>query len=100
MDKAILFYTDTLGLKLINRYGSHYAEVQAPGLMLGLHPMNKENKLGNNLSIGFGVRKFDEEMKALVSRGIDVKIEEDGWVRLAYFTDPDGNQMYLAENKD
>ena len=28
------------------------------------------------------------------------KMEQDGWIRLAHFTDVDGNQLFLAENKD
>ena len=53
MDNAVKFYSETLGLDLINRYGENYAEIQAAGFMIGLHPASKEIIIGNNLSIGF-----------------------------------------------
>ncbi len=100
MDDAIDFYTDKLELELVNRYGNHYAEIQAPGLMIGLHPASDKIKVGNNMSIGLGVFNFDMTIENLRTKGIDFEIEEDGWIRLAYFTDLDGNQLFLAENKN
>jgi len=99
MDKSVDFYVNTIGLKLLNQYGQHYAEVQAPDLLIGLHPKSKDISVGNNLSIGFGVKEFDKQVEELKSKGIDVKIEEDGWIRLAYFGDLDNNALFLAENK-
>ena len=99
MDKAIDFYTDKLGLKLLNHYGNYYAEIQAPDLLIGLHPKSEETVLGNNMSIGFGVKEFDQEVDVLKSKGITVEIETDGWIRLAYFTDLDNNLLFFAENK-
>ena len=100
MEESVKFYSETLGLELLNRYGDHYAEIQAPGLMIGLHPSSDKIKFGNNLSIGFGVGEFDATLANLVSKGIEFRMEDEGWVRLAYFTDPDQNQLYIAENKD
>ena len=54
MEEAIDFYQNKLGLELINRYGDHYAEIQAPDLLIGLHPTSEKIVKGNNLSIGFG----------------------------------------------
>ena len=100
MDKAIEFYQGKLGLELVNRYGNHYAEIQAPDLLIGLHPISKNLVIGNNISIGFGVVSFDATIKELESKGIQFKLEQDGWIRLAHFTDPDKNQLFLAERKD
>ena len=100
MDNAVEFYSVKLGLELINRYGDHYAEIQAPGLMIGLHPASEKISIGNNLSIGFGVINFDKTIENLNAKGIEFTIEQDDWIRLAYFTDPDNNQLFLAENKD
>lgn len=97
MDIAIHFYVEVLGLTLLNRYDNHYAEIQAPDLNIGLHPSSTKTVRGNNMSIGFGVINFDETIKDLSTKGIDFNIEEDGWIRLAYFTDPDGNELFLAE---
>ena len=100
MDKAIDFYTVKLGLELVNRYGEHYAEIQAPGMMIGLHPSTDKISVGNNLSIGFGVSNFEQTITTLSDKGIDFTVENDDWIRLAHFTDPDNNQLFLAENKN
>jgi catechol 2,3-dioxygenase-like lactoylglutathione lyase family enzyme len=99
MKASVEFYTETLGLALVNQYGDHYAEIQAPGLMIALHPTSDKVNFGNNLSIGFGVLDFDLTIAHLETKGIEFIIEKDGWIRLAHFTDPDGNSLYLAENK-
>ncbi len=39
MDRAVTFYTEVLGLRLISRHGDDWASVDAgKGLTLGLHP--------------------------------------------------------------
>jgi catechol 2,3-dioxygenase-like lactoylglutathione lyase family enzyme len=100
MDQAIEFYQGKLGLELLNRYANHYAEIQAPDLLIGLHPMSEKTVPGNNLSIGFGVTEFDSTIKDLELKGITFRVEQDGWIRLAHFTDIDKNQLFLAERKD
>ena len=100
MDNAIEFYSVKLGLELINRYDNHYAEIQAPGLIIGLHPASDKVLIGNNISIGFGVINFDRTIENLSAKGIEFTIEQDEWIRLAYFADLDNNQLFLAENKD
>jgi catechol 2,3-dioxygenase-like lactoylglutathione lyase family enzyme len=97
MDAAVAFYTETLELELINRYGNHYAEIQGPGLLIGLHPTSEKVVKGNNITIGFGVVNFDKTIAHLKAKGIDFTIEQDGYIRLAYFTDLDGNALFLAE---
>lgn len=100
MDKSIEFYQSKLELEVVNRYGDHYAEVQAPDLLIGLHPTSERVVKGNNISIGFGITEFDSTIKSLESKGIQFKLEQDGWIRLAYFADPDDNQLFLAERKE
>ncbi len=100
MDKAVDFYIIKLGLELINRYDDDYAEIQAASMIIGLHPAGKKLSIGNNLSIGFGVADFDKTLENLQSNGIQFTVENDGWIRLAHFTDIDNNQMFLAENKN
>ncbi|WP_428742331.1 VOC family protein [Tenacibaculum sp.] len=100
LDQAVEFYHHKLGLELINRYGDHYAEIQAPDLLIGLHPTSDKIVYGNNLSIGFGITEFDATIKELEAKGIEFKLENDGWIRLAYFSDLNNNQLFLAERKD
>jgi catechol 2,3-dioxygenase-like lactoylglutathione lyase family enzyme len=99
IDNSVDFYVNKLGLKLLNKYGNHYAEIQAPQLLIGLHPKSDKTIVGNNMSIGFGVYEFDLLIENLISKGIGFNIEEDGWIRLAYFVDLDNNQLFFAENK-
>lgn len=99
MDKAIAFYTEILGLKLLNHYGPYYAEIQAPDLLIGLHPKSEKIVVGNNMSIGFGVKEFDLTVEQLKESGIVITTENDGYIRLAHFSDPDNNSLFIAENK-
>lgn len=99
MDSGIQFYTGVLGLTLVNRFGDHYAEVKAGDVVIGIHPTEKPIVHGNAVSIGLGVTAFDEEVKGLQSKGVELHVVKDGWVRLAHFTDPDGNPLFLAESK-
>ena len=100
MNRAIEFYTSILGLELVAHYGEHYAEVQAPDLLIGLHPRSENIIQGSNMSIGFGVTEFDTEVEELRTKGIVINVEKDGWIRLAHFEDPDNNLLFLAERKE
>jgi catechol 2,3-dioxygenase-like lactoylglutathione lyase family enzyme len=102
MKGAIHFYVDVLGLELKANYGGHYAEVASPGVMIGLHPMTKESsQLGNSggISVGFGVESLVAGMADLKAKGVTFsRVVEDGPTKLALFTDPDGNPLYLSES--
>ena len=41
MDAAVRFYTETLGMTLKSRYGNNWADVEGPGIAIGLHPTDK-----------------------------------------------------------
>ncbi len=97
MDNSIKFYTETLGLKLTSRYGDHWADIEGPGISIWLHPANKDIKTGNNLSIGFKVNNLERSVASLEKKGVQFKLNDDDKVRLAYFTDPDNNALYLAQ---
>lgn len=105
MDVSIRFYTETLGLQLRKRVGEDWAAIDAgPGLVLGLHPANPaytpEPGTRGSVAIGFYVTQpLEEVVAALGERGISFggPIQEDEDVRLAFFHDPDGNPLYLAQ---
>ena len=56
MAKSVKFYTETLGLKLKMRQSSHWAEIEAGNMIIGLHPKMK-NK---SLLLLEGIRAKDE----------------------------------------
>ena len=107
MDKAVRFYSETLGLKLRGRYGDHYAEVDAgEGFTIGLHPEDKKKgslagKPGSTI-VGLGVTEAIETvMESLKKRGVNftgrVQLDPKSPVKIAYLNDPDGNELYLCE---
>jgi catechol 2,3-dioxygenase-like lactoylglutathione lyase family enzyme len=104
-ERAIGFYTDTLGLKLRARYGSDWAEVELPGLTIGLHPAGAHGPASvktEGLSVGIAVDSLEEVMTALQARGVAFAppgIIDGGVERLAYFHDPDQTPLYLFEMK-
>ena len=102
MDRAIAFYRDVLGMKLLGNYGSEFAEIDAPGVRIGLHPGGKLplKEHSRHMSIGLRVDDLDAAKKTLETRGVKFhKTPTDEGLRLAYFTDPDDNPLYLVEVK-
>ena len=43
MDRAVKFYTETLGFPLKVRFGNNWAEVDAGSISIGLHPTEDGN---------------------------------------------------------
>jgi catechol 2,3-dioxygenase-like lactoylglutathione lyase family enzyme len=105
MDRSIRFYTETLGLKLKQRFGNKWAEVDAgPGLTIGLHPPSEHVgvKPGQRGATQVGLlvsRPLDEVVKTLRSRGVTLEGSIGGGEggRFAMLADPDGNPLYLWE---
>jgi len=105
MDNAIRFYTEVLGLKLTNRFGNHWATVQAgQTLLIGLHPWSaKYPRPGTKGSVQIAlVVSRDEPIGDLAGRlrkhGVEVsdiiKSEEANYIS---FADPDGNPIYVGD---
>ena len=104
MDRAVAFYTETLGLRLLSRAGDHWAGIDAGGgLQLGLHPAAQRSPApgtAGSITVGFSVDEPIEQVVAILKqRGVQVDgpSSDAGQLRLAYFADPDGNALYLAE---
>jgi catechol 2,3-dioxygenase-like lactoylglutathione lyase family enzyme len=104
MDRAVRFYSETLGLKLAYRFGDHWASIEAgTGLTIGLHPASSVNAAGRKGSMAIGLQlkgSIHDAVTALKSKGVlfqgDV-INEGKAGSFIGFDDPDGNQLYLAE---
>jgi catechol 2,3-dioxygenase-like lactoylglutathione lyase family enzyme len=107
LERAVDFYTKTLGLPLAGRWGNEYASLDlGKGGSIGLHPVQSPHspKPGTSgaIQIGFAVDKpLDEVVRDLQARGVVFRgpIIDDVQVQLAFFGDPDGNDLYLAEVK-
>ncbi len=104
LDRAIAFYTETLGLKLAFRAGDHYAEIDAgDGLTLGLHPVGPESPTpgaSGSITVTLGVTEsLEDVVRKLEQSGVRFQsaIQSDGPVRIVRFEDTDGNAMWLCE---
>jgi catechol 2,3-dioxygenase-like lactoylglutathione lyase family enzyme len=103
MNRSIGFYVEALGLKLKSRYADQFAEVECPGLTIALHPAVERGlrpAKSASLSVGFGVKDLDDAMSKLKGKGVAfARVANDGPVRLAFFSDPDGNPLYLSQTQ-
>jgi catechol 2,3-dioxygenase-like lactoylglutathione lyase family enzyme len=105
MDRSIQFYTQTLGMKLTERYGDNWALIDGgPGLSIGLHPATAEVPAGRPGSIAIGLylqQPIADAVERLRKAGVafDGPIKEDVALSLAFFSDPDRTTLYLAEMK-
>ncbi len=104
MERAVRFYTETLGLKLVYRFGDHWASVElGRGLTIGLHPAAQavaaEARKGSP-SIGLELTgRIEDAMRTLAEKGVRFSgVADEGKAgKFAHFEDPDGNPLYLVE---
>ncbi len=100
MDRAIDFQVNKLGFKQTVRYGNEWAEIEAPGLRIALHPLRDQKiDFSHNMQIGFAVDDIQSAIEELKAKGVNISFYKDDNINLAPFTDDDGNQMYLYAPK-
>lgn len=102
MDRAVRFYTETLGLKLAYRFGDHWASVElGKGLTIGLHPASAESPKGHGgMAIGLELDgPIEDAIRRLEAKGVRFGsvVNEAKAGKFAHFEDPDGNLLYIAE---
>jgi catechol 2,3-dioxygenase-like lactoylglutathione lyase family enzyme len=105
MDRAVRFYTETLGLRLAYRFGDHWASVElGKGLTIGLHPASEHSPAGRPGSMAIGLElsgvAIEDAVSRLAAKGVQFQgpVNDGGKSgKFAGFADPDGNQLYLAE---
>jgi catechol 2,3-dioxygenase-like lactoylglutathione lyase family enzyme len=100
MDKSISFY-ESIGFKVKTRWNNHYAQLTAPGIVIGLHPTNENNLSGasGNVSIGFTTDNFDEAKAQLEQLSIRVTPRNEEGGQFLHFNDPDGTALYFIKPK-
>jgi len=100
MDKAVKFYTETLGLPLRVRFDNHWAEVNAGPITIGLHPTDngKKPKQGGGGIISFHVSDFDQVVEDLKKKKVKMgKVHTPERGKFTMISDPDGNQLHMVE---
>lgn len=105
LKKAVKFYTETAGLKLLKVSEEHgWAELQGheDGAMLGIATMQKECPLlaGQNACVTLTVDDIKKAKEDLHKKGVkflgDIH-EIPGHVKLLMAVDPDGNHFQLVQ---
>ena len=100
MDRSISFY-QSIGFNVKNRWGNYYAQLTAPGIVIGLHPTSNGNLAGNsgNVSIGFTTDDMEGTKSSLAEFNINVTERNEEGGQFLHFTDPDGTALYFIKPK-
>lgn len=103
MNRAVDFYSRALQLPLSARYGDEWAQIEAPGLTIGLHPRREPEAAAaatGHISLGFQVNDLSAAIAQLRERGVAIDesaVSEGGNDRIVNFSDPDGTPLYLIQ---
>jgi len=100
MERAVTFYQDVLGLRLLYRTGDDWAQFEAGPVQLGLHASGQQGEHRAGGTVAFRVDDLDASRLELAARGISFSPEgggEGGEPRFVEFQDPDGNVLGLLE---
>jgi catechol 2,3-dioxygenase-like lactoylglutathione lyase family enzyme len=104
LEASLHFYVEKLGLKLVQSFGSSGAELDAGGglrVMLAVAaPAAPRPGTSGAITLGLRVtQQLDEVVATLEKRGVWFRgpMQEIGVMRVAFFGDPDGNDLYLYQ---
>jgi predicted enzyme related to lactoylglutathione lyase len=108
LDRSIRFFTQQLGLRLQESSSGQWAEIDAGGgLIVGLCLQTQRSPTPGTrgaMTLDLNVTQpLDKVKAALEERGVRFRLpildEPGSPVRLAFFSDPDGNELCLCERK-
>jgi catechol 2,3-dioxygenase-like lactoylglutathione lyase family enzyme len=100
VDRAVRFYVETLGMKLVEEASSGWAVIDAgDGFRIALHEGGAvEGRGAFAPSVGLYPKVPIREAIAIYeNRGVKFDTKDDGPVTLAHFRDPDDNVLYLCQ---
>ena len=98
MDNSISFY-QSIGFAVKNRWGNYYAQLTAPGIVIGLHTTSEVNLKGSsgNVSLGFTTDNIEETKLNLDQISIPVTERKEEGGKFLHFSDPDGTSLYFIK---
>src|SRR5919199_4498329 len=95
MDRAVSFYRDVLGLRLVRREGESWALFDANGFRFALHGVVEGHPVSpGGATAVFAVQDLDGARRTFEGRGARFHEgggEVPGYARFASLVDPDGN---------
>jgi catechol 2,3-dioxygenase-like lactoylglutathione lyase family enzyme len=103
IDRAVRFYVETLGMKLIEEAGIHvsrWAVIDAgDGFRIALHEGGGvEGRGASAPCVGLYAKvPMAEAIAIFENRGVKFETKQDGPVACAHFRDPDDNVLYLCQ---
>ncbi len=100
MDRAVKFYGQVLGLRLVHQDQSKWAEFDAGPLRLALHAAVEDRAPEPGGTVVFRVDDLDAARAKIEARGAEFEEpagEIEGYARFASLRDPDGNRVDLIE---
>lgn len=99
LQASIEFYRDKLGLELSEQWEGMYAEFDVGGAAFGLYRSEgHEPRPGG--TVAFNVPNIAEAVAELKEKGLEMsgpEIYDTPVCRMAFYTDPDGNDFMLHE---
>lgn len=100
LDKSVSFY-QSIGFTIKNRWENYYAQLTAPGIVVGLHPSKElsPTNIKGQISIGFTTDNFDDAKALLNKLAIEFNTREEDGGQFLHFYDPDGTPLYFIKPK-
>jgi catechol 2,3-dioxygenase-like lactoylglutathione lyase family enzyme len=99
LGRALRFYVETLGMKLIEESPGWAVVDAGDGFRIGLRVAKKDAvapSASQPTSVGLRVKGlFDDALAILENRGIAFERRSAGAMKIAAFSDPDDNPLYL-----
>ncbi len=100
MDRAVKFYTETLGFPLKVRFGDNWAEVDAGSISIGLHPTEDGAPVSSDggATVSFAVDNLEAVVEHLKGRGVEVgEIRSPPRGKFVMVRDSEGNYLHMIE---
>ena len=101
MERAVRFYRDLLGLRLVRQEGESWALFEANGSRFALHGVVEGHPVApGGATAVFSVDDLDRARRELEERGASFHErggEVPGYARFASLSEPDGNTVQLIE---
>ena len=101
MNRAVAFYREVVGLRLIRQEGESWAQFDAGPIQFALHGAIEGHAVApGGATAVFEVDDLDAARRTLEGRGVvfdEHAGEVPGYARFASFPDPDGNTVQIIE---